>query len=197
MRRQLLLIAAPLCAVVIAASVAQAAPTHGEHFNDTKLDNLHAVRPIAASPSSSTNLAEWIAEQSAEGGHEYVESLFYAGVAAEAAAEAAAADAAAAAAANRAGAPVRSAGPPAGGGDFLSCVRQRESGGDYSIHNSGGSGAAGAYQMMPGTWNNVAAATGRTDLVGVDPASASPADQDAMAQALYAQQGARPWGGGC
>ena len=52
---------------------------------------------------------------------------------------------------------------------------------------------------MPGTWNSIAASSGRSDLVGVDPAQASPADQDAMAQALYAQQGAAPWvtGGGC
>ena len=82
-------------------------------------------------------------------------------------------------------------------GDFLSCVRQRESGGNYGIYNSGGSGAAGAYQFMPGTWNGIASSSGRPDLVGVDPAQAAPADQDAMAQALYAQQGAAPWGGGC
>lgn len=82
-------------------------------------------------------------------------------------------------------------------GDFLSCVRNRESGGNYGIYNSGGSGAAGAYQFMPGTWNGIASSSGRGDLVGVDPAQASPADQDAMAQALYAQQGAAPWGGGC
>ena len=82
-------------------------------------------------------------------------------------------------------------------GGFLSCVRQRESGGNYGIYNSGGSGAAGAYQFMPGTWNGVASSSGRPDLVGVDPAQAAPADQDAMAQALYAQQGAAPWGGGC
>ena len=50
---------------------------------------------------------------------------------------------------------------------------------------------------MPGTWNSIAASSGRSDLVGVDPAQAAPADQDAMAQALYAQQGAAPWGGGC
>jgi soluble lytic murein transglycosylase-like protein len=82
-------------------------------------------------------------------------------------------------------------------GDFLSCVRQRESGGNYGIYNSGGSGAAGAYQFMPGTWNGIASSSGRPDLVGVDPAQAAPADQDAMAQALYAQQGSAPWGGGC
>jgi hypothetical protein len=82
-------------------------------------------------------------------------------------------------------------------GDFLSCVRQRESGGNYGVYNAGGSGAAGAYQFMPGTWNSIASSTGRGDLVGIDPAQASPADQDAMAQALYAQQGSAPWGGGC
>ena len=38
---------------------------------------------------------------------------------------------------------------------------------------------------------------GRSDLVGVDPAQASPGDQDAMAQALYAEQGSAPWGGAC
>jgi hypothetical protein len=82
-------------------------------------------------------------------------------------------------------------------GDFLSCVRWRESRGDYSVHNSQGSGASGAYQFMPGTWNSIAGAEGRSDLVGMDPASAAPGDQDAMAVALYSQQGASPWGGGC
>ena len=66
-------------------------------------------------------------------------------------------------------------------GDFLSCVRNRESGGNYGVYNSGGSGAAGAYQFLPGTWNSIAASSGRSDLVGVDPAQAAPADQDAMA----------------
>lgn len=80
---------------------------------------------------------------------------------------------------------------------FLACVRNRESGGIYTIYNSGGSGAAGAYQFMPATWDSTAAHAGRPDLVGVDPATASPADQDAMAQELYAWQGTAPWGGGC
>ena len=83
-------------------------------------------------------------------------------------------------------------------GEFLACVRQRESGGDYTIHElTGASDAAGAYQFLPSTWNAIAEATGRSDLEGIDPAAASPADQDAMAQELYAQQGAAPWGGSC
>lgn len=84
-----------------------------------------------------------------------------------------------------------------GGGGYLDCVRGRESGGNYGAVN-GSSGAGGAYQFMPQTWNNTAAYAGRPDLVGTNPASASPADQDAMAQALYQWQGGAPWAGpGC
>src|SRR3954454_9235502 len=81
-------------------------------------------------------------------------------------------------------------------GDILECIKHRESRGQYDVVNSS-SGAAGAYQFMPGTWDNTARAAGRTDLVGVNPSNASPADQDAMAQHLLATQGMRPWGGSC
>jgi hypothetical protein len=81
-------------------------------------------------------------------------------------------------------------------GSVLDCIKHRESRGQYDVVN-GSSGAAGAYQFMPGTWNTNAASAGRTDLVGVNPADASPADQDAMAQHLLATQGLGPWGGGC
>ena len=94
--------------------------------------------------------------------------------------------------------PAASSSQPVDEAAFLACVRKRESGGDYTIHElTGASQAAGAYQFLPSTWNSIAAATGRTDLVGIDPAKASPADQDTMAQALYSQQGAAPWGGSC
>ena len=79
---------------------------------------------------------------------------------------------------------------------MLDCIRHRESRGQYDVVNSS-SGAAGAYQFMPGTWNTNAASAGRPDLVGVNPANASPADQDAMAQHLLATQGLGPWGGCC
>ena len=64
-----------------------------------------------------------------------------------------------------------------------------ESGGDYTITNPSGK-YRGAYQFDRSTWNSVA---GRYDpsLVGVDPAAASPADQDAMALALYGERGAQ------
>jgi len=208
MRKRILLIAAPLVVVAIAASVAVASPSDAEHSRGPRLDKLHAERPIAASDSNAdfsvtdagfqkaaTDIQNYVkAVQAAEVNDylrnigaqvvgEYIVSL-----------QAAEAEAAAAAAAPRASTTVYSSSYP---GDFLACVRNRESGGNYGIYNSGGSGAAGAYQFMPGTWNSIAASTGRGDLVGVDPAQASPADQDAMAQALYAQQGAGPWGGGC
>lgn len=83
-----------------------------------------------------------------------------------------------------------------GGGNVLECIKHRESRGQYDVVNTS-SGAAGAYQFMPGTWNNNAASAGRTDLVGVNPSNASPEDQDAMAQHLLATQGLGPWGGGC
>ena len=70
-------------------------------------------------------------------------------------------------------------------------LRECEAGGDYSITNPSGK-YRGAYQFDRSTWNSVA---GRHDptLVGVDPAAAAPADQDAMALALYTERGARPW----
>ncbi|MBK5288020.1 MAG: transglycosylase family protein [Acidimicrobiia bacterium] len=82
------------------------------------------------------------------------------------------------------------------GGNVLECIKRRESRGQYDVVNSS-SGAAGAYQFMPGTWDNNARSAGRTDLVGVNPANASAADQDQMAQHLLATQGLRPWGGSC
>jgi hypothetical protein len=81
-------------------------------------------------------------------------------------------------------------------GGYLACVRQHESGGRYNINT--GNGYYGAYQFLPRTWNATAQRAGRSDLVGVLPSNASPADQDAMAQALYSSNGRQPWAGnGC
>ncbi len=70
-------------------------------------------------------------------------------------------------------------------------LRECEAGGDYSITNPSGK-YRGAYQFDRSTWNSIA---GRyaPELVGADPAAAAPADQDAMALALYNERGARPW----
>jgi hypothetical protein len=70
-------------------------------------------------------------------------------------------------------------------------LRNCESGGNYRAVSSSGA-YRGAYQFSRATWNSVAARS-RPHLVGVDPAAASPADQDAMALALHASAGSSPW----
>lgn len=200
MRKRVMLFAAPLCIVAIAASVAVASPSGAEYSRGPKLDKLHAVRPIAATTRTarvSTESPLFKAQAKAIQDYvrfrsvtDYLSDLMiqdYLGYQT-------AVDAAGAAVPRSGSSPVSSNSNP---GDFLSCVRNRESGGNYAIYNEGGSGAAGAYQFLPGTWNSTAASVGRGDLVGVDPAQASPGDQDAMAQALYSQQGSSPWGGAC
>lgn len=92
--------------------------------------------------------------------------------------------------------PPRATGGGAPSNGFLACVRNRESRGNYTVSN--GAGYYGAYQFSTSTWNNTAQHAGRGDLVGVNPAAASPADQDALAASLYAWQGRSPWAGpGC
>jgi hypothetical protein len=70
-------------------------------------------------------------------------------------------------------------------------LRQCESGGDYAITNPSGA-YRGAYQFDRSTWNSVAQRH-NVFLVGVDPAAASPADQDFLAYALYGERGSSPW----
>ncbi len=190
MRKRTLLVVAPIGVVALAAGIAVAAPSSTARASDARPDNPHAVRPIAASPSALEVKALGVVFDQVVAYVHDVQlqelAVFVGGAAAEGTA-------------TRAQLTVtRPVSPaPGGNGDFLSCVKQRESGGDYTIHNYQGTGASGAYQMMPGTWNSIADAAGRDDLVGIDPAAASPGDQDAMAAALFAQRGAGPWGGGC
>lgn len=80
---------------------------------------------------------------------------------------------------------------------FLACVRAHESdtAGGYQASNGT---HFGAYQFAPSTWDSAAQRSGRSDLVGIDPRNASPADQDAMASYLYETDGAGHWAGsGC
>jgi hypothetical protein len=81
--------------------------------------------------------------------------------------------------------------------DYLSCVRHRESRAQYVAVN-GQSGAGGAYQFLPATWDATARRAGRADLVGVHPSRASQRDQDVMAAYLLSWQGPGHWDGpGC
>lgn len=80
--------------------------------------------------------------------------------------------------------------------EFLACVRQRESHGDYTAVDSSGR-FMGAYQIYQGGWDDIAAQLGRTDLIGVPPHHASPADQDQIALRMLVVHGRSPWGGSC
>jgi hypothetical protein len=92
--------------------------------------------------------------------------------------------------------PVVAPGPSPTAAQFLACVRQRESHGDYRAVSASGT-FRGAYQFAQSSWDLTARHAGRTDLVGVLPDQASPADQDALALSLYLWQGTKPWGGAC
>ena len=82
---------------------------------------------------------------------------------------------------------------PAGGAtpEQWEALRQCESGGRYDALSPGGR-YRGAYQFSQATWDWVAS-WANVALVGVDPAAASVADQDAQAQALYDRRGSGPW----
>ena len=81
---------------------------------------------------------------------------------------------------------------------FLKCTRAHESdsAGGYQAVSPDGV-YRGAYQFLRSTWDNIARAAGRPDLVGVDPAAAAPADQDQLAMYLFQHAGPAPWGGRC
>lgn len=71
-------------------------------------------------------------------------------------------------------------------------LRECESGGDYTIVSSNGL-YHGAYQFHPQTWDGTARQADRSDLVGVLPSQAAPADQDLLALVLWRDQGWGPW----
>jgi len=79
---------------------------------------------------------------------------------------------------------------------FLQCVLRVESGGDYSAVSPDGL-YMGAFQFSQSTWNVAAQLAGMPQLIGVPPNTASPADQNALAIALYDADGQQPWLDGC
>jgi hypothetical protein len=78
----------------------------------------------------------------------------------------------------------------------LVCVRQAESGGDYQAVSPNGE-YMGAFQFSQPTWNDAAQIAGLPGLVGVPPNTATKADQDTLAVALYNADGDQPWYGDC
>ncbi len=211
MRNRLLTVAVAVGAAGIMVGTAFGAPTDLSRTRSVaaRYDKLHSARPAAAStlvlPGSKLSVGvatDTTAEatrmkqitsavRNSRLDREARAAAWYAGVEQAAARRARAAAEQAARARRRV---VRHTSSGAPGGGFLACVRHRESRGSYSAVN-GSSGAAGAYQFLPSTWNNTARHAGRSDLVGVNPAAASPSDQDAMANHLVSWQGTRPWSG--
>ena len=84
--------------------------------------------------------------------------------------------------------PVPTGGPTA---EQWAALRTCESSGRYDAISPSGR-YRGAYQFSQATWDWVASFSNPA-LVGVDPAAASIADQDAQAFALYDRNGAGPW----
>ena len=86
----------------------------------------------------------------------------------------------------RHGATAVSAVPSAGGGGGgnLAAIRACESGGNYGAVSPDGA-YGGAYQFDRQTWQSVGGSG--------DPATASPAEQDARAGQLWTQRGSNPW----
>lgn len=78
----------------------------------------------------------------------------------------------------------------AGPRGFLA-LRRCESTDNYANVSASGT-YRGAYQFARSTWDGLAGQT-RPDLAGIDPATAAPADQDAMAVALWQRDGRSPW----
>lgn len=97
----------------------------------------------------------------------------------------------------QAGTPIPNSGGETGS-EFLECTKaiESDSSGGYSAVSPDGQ-YRGAYQFDQETWDSTAAQNGRGDLVGQDPATVSPTDQDDMALDLYERRGNAPWNGRC
>lgn len=77
---------------------------------------------------------------------------------------------------------------------LLACISWNESRNEYGAVSPDGT-AFGAYQITQQTWNETAEHAGYTNLVGVQPNYATPAQQDEVALALLEWQGTSPWNG--
>jgi len=79
---------------------------------------------------------------------------------------------------------------------FKRCTLNTESHTNYGDTSANGT-YRGGYQYSQAFWDGQATASGRPDLIGVDPAQASPSDQDYIAHYTYSTRGKAPWGGRC
>jgi peptidoglycan hydrolase CwlO-like protein len=79
---------------------------------------------------------------------------------------------------------------------FLQCVLQAESSGNYGAVSPGGT-YMGGFQFSQATWNEAASLAGMPQLINVPPNTATPAEQDDLAIALYNADGEQPWNDSC
>jgi peptidoglycan hydrolase CwlO-like protein len=79
---------------------------------------------------------------------------------------------------------------------FLQCVLQAESSGNYGAVSPGGT-YMGGFQFSQATWNQAAVLAGMPQLINVPPNTATPAEQDDLAIALYNADGQQPWNDSC
>ncbi len=77
-------------------------------------------------------------------------------------------------------------------GGTWACIRARESGSNYSENT--GNGYEGAYQFLPGTWDNAVRGAGYGEYANGRADLAPPRVQDAAAVWLQARDGWSPWG---
>ncbi len=75
---------------------------------------------------------------------------------------------------------------------FLQCALQAESGGNYSVVSTNGQ-YFGGFQFSQPAWDEAAQLAGEPSLVGVQPNTATPAQQNELAVALYGADGSAPW----
>lgn len=81
--------------------------------------------------------------------------------------------------------------PSASPGGIWACIRQHESGGNYSINT--GNGYYGAYQFLPSTWNAAVRGAGYPQYANGRADLAPPYVQDAAALWLQAHSGWGQW----
>lgn len=190
----------PMAAIVGAATLHAAGVAGGASPGDDLVASAEPVSPDVVT----TTTVDWAQVKAYADGVDaarfYELTAYFAAVQADADAQAAqaAANARAAHAAQSRTYQAPAATAHSGGGapsnSFLSCVRQRESGGSYTAQNPSSS-ASGAYQYLDSSWQ----ALGYAAKYGVPKASmATPAQQDAAAADTYARMGRSPWAGpGC
>ena len=176
MRRKIMLSVATAAAVALGGVPLVGSLTNAEASN--------AGRPAAANATREINLVDAAAKQSQL--YEFYKTKAYSDALYANAAAAAAARARRGGGGGRCVEHAVNYGDSRGSYSIPAEIVNRESGGNYGSCNEG-TGACGAYQVMPSTWAGYGGYGSACD--------APPSVQDQWAAEAYAQAGTRPWGG--